>query len=343
MNTNEQSAEIRKITPRELLSHVTSYLVEAGCSKEAAGAVSGVIVAAEADGCKSHGVFRLPGYVASLKSGKVNGHPNPTFSRVSSGLASIDGDRGFAPAALACFREKFAELAKAEGIAALAIKNVYHFSALWTDIEYFCDSGLVAFAFTSYLPSVAPAGGKKALYGTNPMAFGWPRKAGSPMIFDQASSVVARGDIMIAAREGHELLPGTGLDVDGNPTNDPAEVLKGAMLPFGGYKGASIALMVELLAGPLIGENLSFEAYEEDNKDGGPPRGGELIIAISPERLNAHAGEHGERIFRKLEREESVRVPSSRRYTNRKLSHEHGIPINGELISKLNVREASLL
>lgn len=343
MRTAQQSAKVRRISPRELNRCVTAYLMTAGCSRESAEAVSGVMVAAEADGCKSHGIFRLSGYSASLKSGKVNGHAKPTFSKLASGLAAIDGDRGFAPPALACFRENFAAIARTGGIAALAIKNVFHFSALWTDIEYFCNLGLVTFAFTSYLPAVAPAGGKKPLYGTNPMAFGWPRKVGSPMIFDQASSVVARGDIMIAARDGHQLLPGTGLDVDGNPTNDPAEVLKGAMLPFGGYKGASIALMVELLAGPLIGENLSFEASEEDNKDGGPPRGGELIIAISPERLNASAGEHGERIFQKLEGEESVRIPSDRRYTNRKLSHELGIPIAEDLIKTLNISAASFM
>lgn len=338
MGSTEGDTGHHRITPRELRRHVASYLVNAGCSQDSAQAVAGVIVAAEADGCKSHGVFRLPGYVTSLRSGKVNGHARPTSSRVSPALLAVDGDRGFAPPALLKFRSDFVEIVHAQGIAALAIKNVHHFSALWADIEHLCEQGLVAFAFTNYLPTVAPAGGRRPLYGTNPMAFGWPRKARPPMIFDQASSVVAKSDVMIAARNGRQLEPGIGINADGHPTTDPSEILKGAMLPFGGYKGASIALMVELLAGPLIGENLSFEAEEEDNRDGGPPRGGELIIGVSPAGLGGQAVEHAELLFRKLEGEPAVRLPSSRRYANRRHSDQHGITIDAELASTLGIR-----
>ena len=331
------STDSQNVRFHELHRSVAAYLVAAGCAQEAAAAVANVVVAAEADGCISHGLFRLPGYVASLRSGKVNGDPTPASSKPSPGLLVVDGDRGFAPAALLRFRAEFADLARAQGIAALALKNVFHFSALWADIEFFCEQGLVAFAFTSYLPTVAPAGGKRPLFGTNPMAFGWPRDGAAPMIFDQASSVIAKGDVSIAARDGHTLPPGVGIDARGNPTTDPSEVLAGAMLPFGGYKGSSIALMVELLAGPLIGENFSFEAQQEDNADGGPPRGGELIIAVSPASMGGQAGEHAERMFSKLESEEGVRLPSSRRYANRRRSEDGGIAIGAEWASKLKL------
>ena len=323
----------------ELHRGVTAHLVQAGCAQAHAAAVATVIVAAEADGCVSHGLFRLPGYVASLRSGKVNGDPRPTTSKPSPGLMVVDGDRGFAPAALLRFRAEFTELVRAQGIAALALKNVFHFSALWADIEFFCEQGLVAFAFTSYLPTVAPVGGKRPLFGTNPMAFGWPRNGAAPMIFDQASSVIAKGDVSIAARDGHALAPGVGIDARGDPTTDPAEVLKGAMLPFGGHKGSSIALMVELLAGPLIGENFSFESQQEDNADGGPPRGGELIIAISPATMGGQAGEHAELIFAELESEEGVRLPSSRRYANRKRSEAGGIAVSAEWAATLKLEK----
>src|SRR3546814_14818724 len=96
---------------------------------------------------------------------------------------------------------------------------------------------------------------------------------------------------MIAAREGHAVPPGTGIDAEGRDTTDPNAILDGgAQLPFGGYKGASIVLMIELLVGALIGDKFSFEALAADNGDGGPPKGGELMLAIDPARLRDPAG-----------------------------------------------------
>jgi len=101
---------------------------------------------------------------------------------------------------------------------------------------------------------VAPAGGTKPVYGTNPMAFAWPRAGKPPMVFDQASSASARGEIQLHLRDGKPLPEGWAIDAEGKPTTDPQAALGGAQLTFGGYKGAAIALMVELLAGALIGE-----------------------------------------------------------------------------------------
>merc|ERR1712138_88369 len=104
----------------------------------------------------------------------------------------------------------------------------------------------------------------------------------NPVVFDMATATMAKGEVMIAARDGHELPNGVGLGPDGKPSNDPKEILKGVLLPFGGYKGSAISLMVELFAAGLTGDNFSYEAGETDNNDGGPPKGGELIIAINP-------------------------------------------------------------
>src|SRR4029453_3401302 len=109
-----------------------------------------------------------------------------------------------------------------------------------------------------------------------------------PFVFDQASSAGARGEIQLHLRDGKPLPPGWAIDAAGNQTTDPAAALAGAQLPFGGYKGAAIALMIELLAGALIGEVFSFEASASDTNDGGPPVGGELLIAIDPGRCLGH-------------------------------------------------------
>lgn len=134
---------------------------------------------------------------------------------------------------------------------------------------------------------------------------------------------------MIAAREGQTVPDGVGIDSDGMPSRDPEAILKGAQLAFGGYKGASLALMVELLAGPLIGECLSFEAREKDIGDGGPPVGGEFIMAIDPARFGDTQAtlDHAERLFERLLSQSGTRLPGDRRYTNRDINADKGVEI----------------
>ena len=315
----------------------TESLEECGCDENNARAVADAMIAAERDLCKSHGLFRLPGYLASLKSGKVDGKAEPTIEQIAPAVLRADGHNGYAPLTLEFAREPLAKCAREQGIAALSIVRSHHFAALWLEASALAEKGLCAFAFTAYKPSMAPAGGSKPFFGTNPMAFAWPRKNKSPMVFDQASSATARGDIMIAAREGRQVEAGFGIDSDGKPTTDPNEILKGAQLPFGGYKGSAIALMIELLVGPLIGERTSPDAGEMDIEDGGPPQGGELIIAIDPGRFGNADGyaEHTEKLFSQLLAQEGTRLPADRRYANRKITARDGIDISDSLYNKI--------
>ena len=195
------------------------------------------------------------------------------------------------------------------------------------------NEGLCAIAFTASKPFVVPAGGTKPLFGTNPMAFAWPRRDAEPLVFDMATAAMARGEIMIAVREGHDLPHGVGIDEDGRPTTDPKAVLEGGMLPIGGYKGSALAMMIELLAGALIGENLSVEAGAADNDDGGPARGGELMLAIDPARFgDADAWcDHGETLFGHMLAQPGVRLPGDRRYANRARALEKGVTVPAPL------------
>ena len=303
----------------ELRKTVYAALSRAGCDHENADAVAAVMAAADGDGCASHGVFRLAGYLASLKSGKVDGKARPSVTSLAPAVVKIDGRGGFAPLVMKAARDALAPLARGQGIAAATLVNVHHFSALWVDVEPLVETGLAAMCFTAYMPSVAPAGARKPFFGTNPMAFGWPRADGGTLIFDQASAAMARGEIMIAAREGHTVPLGTGLDKAGNQTTDPKEILQGAQLPFGGYKGSSLAMMVELLAAGLIGQPFSFEAGEEDNRDGGPPRGGVLLLAMDPQKFGDAEGwlQHSESFLQRLSGLDDVRLPGARRAANR--------------------------
>ena len=162
--------------------------------------------------------------------------------------------------------------AKENGVAVLSITNSHHMAAMWPETEAIAEEGLVAFACTSYKPAVAPAGSIKPLFGTNPISFAWPRKNKPPVVYDMATASMAMGEVQVAKREGHKVPLGTGLTKEGKDTTDPAEIADGGvLLPFGGYKGSGIAMMVELLAGALVGDNFSYETAEKDNNDGGPP------------------------------------------------------------------------
>ena len=309
-----------------------------GCDEANAGAVAATVTAAERDGSHSHGLFRMPGYVASLRSGKVNGRADPKAEVISPAVVRVDGDGGYAPLAHERSRPFLVERAREQGLAALALVNVHHFSALWVEVEALAGEGLVAFACTAYTPSVAPAGAREAFFGTNPIAFGWPRGDGRPpMVYDQATAAMARGEVMIAARDGHELPPGVGLGPDGQPSRDPEQVLKGVLLPFGGYKGSTIAMMVELLSAGLIGEGFSFEAARYDTKDGGPPRGGEFMLALDPNRFGDADGwqAHAEGFFAGLTALDGVRLPGDRRYANRARAPEDGVEIPESLHEKI--------
>jgi LDH2 family malate/lactate/ureidoglycolate dehydrogenase len=328
--------DVHGLTTRILLAH--------GASQEQSRAIADTVTNAERDDCKSHGLFRVPGYVKSIVSGKVKATAVPEVHDLAPGVIQVDGKHGFSPLALEMGRAPLAERARGQGIAALAVINAHHFAALWPEVEALAEQGLVAFAFVDSFSYVAPAGGTKPLYGTNPIAFAWPREHHPPLVFDQATSVSARGEIQIHLRDGKAIPEGWAIGPDGQATTDPQAALDGAQLPFGGYKGAALSLMVELLAGALVGDVFSFEASARDNQDGGPPEGGELIIAIDPGRCvseDRRAGQlaHAETLFAKVLEQEGTRLPSDRRFAARLRTPRDGISIPASLYETLQELE----
>ena len=244
-------------------------LLANGCDEETSNILSDLIMKAERDGSLSHGLFRLPAYVAGLKSGKINGKNRPKVSKITPSVVKVDGNNCLAPMVLNKSLPELIKAAKENGVAVLSITNSHHMAAMWPETEAIAEEGLVAFACTSYKPAVAPAGSIKPLFGTNPISFAWPRKNKPPVVYDMATASMAMGEVQVAKREGHKVPLGTGLTKEGKDTTDPAEIADGGvLLPFGGYKGSGIAMMVELLAGALVGDNFSYETAEKDNNDG---------------------------------------------------------------------------
>ena len=309
---------IIKLNLDQIFKLAKDVMISNGCNEENADALADIIMRAERDGSHSHGLFRVPGYVKSLRSGKVNGKAKPKVNIKAQSVICLDGDCGFAPLAQKVGLPKLALSAKKNGISILSLTNIHHFAALWPETEYLASENLIGIACTCYMPAVAPSGTKEKFFGTNPFSFSYPIPGLSPICFDMATSAMSLGDIQIAAREKTKIPMGTGLDSSGKFSDNPSEILKGVLLPFGGYKGSAIALMVELLSAGLTGDNFSYEAKENDNADGGPPKGGEMIIAISPSIIAGKNWEdHVLKFYKKIKDLEGIRIPGERRHQNR--------------------------
>ena len=320
---------------QEIFDLAKKTLLANECDDETSSILAELIMKAERDGSLSHGLFRLPAYVKGLKSGKINGKGKPEVKKISPSVIKVLGNNCLAPIVLNKGIPELIKAAKENGVAVLAINNSHHMAAMWPETEMIAEQGLVAFACTSYKPVVAPAGATKPLFGTNPISFAWPRPGKTPVVYDMATASMALGEVQVAKREGHKVPIGTGLNKDGKETTDPGEIADGGvLLPFGGYKGSGIAMMVELLAGALVGDNFSYETAAKDNNDGGPPSGGEFILAISPEKLSENDwNKHSDEFFDKMKALDGVRLPGERRHKNRLDKGPRNI--NEELVNKI--------
>jgi LDH2 family malate/lactate/ureidoglycolate dehydrogenase len=329
-----------RICKNELNTQITAILINAGLSQLQAKVVAGVVVSGEADGCKSHGIYRLDGLLRTIKAGKVNpGAEAHVESSENSAIVRVNAGGGFANTAFELGLPVIIERARKFGIASLVINDCTHFSALWHEVEAVANEGLACLAMCPSYATVAPTGGNKPLLGTNPFAFGWPRNQTSPYVFDFATSVAARGEIELYRRAGKQLPAGWAIDARGNPTLEPEEALLGAMLPFGGHKGSSIGTMIELLAGIMIGDLTSSEALDYLGTTALAPAHGELIVAMSPQAFAA--GRTGDPFARAEALFDAIvgsgaRLPSQRRFIARRKSEAEGILLTKEEINHLD-------
>lgn len=324
----------------DLDQRVRAIFLRAGLNATQAGALARVIVAGERDACKSHGIYRIEGALRTVKAGKVDPLAEPRLVPQETGaIIRVAAQRGFANAAFELGLPLLVDRARQHGLAALVINDCVHLSALWPEVEAVAAEGLAALAMCPSYATVAPTGGNQPLLGTNPFAFGWPRKDQPPYVFDFATSVAARGEIELHRRAGKPLPEGWAIDAQGAPTTEPEAALAGAMLPFGGHKGSAIGTMIELLAGIMIGDLTSRAALDLLGTTTLAPQHGELILAFSPQAFAAgRAGEpfaQAEALFAAI-LGQGARLPSQRRFTARAQSTTAGIALTEAEIAQLD-------
>lgn len=330
---------MQRLSLEEATSLAEAVLYRQGFSHEQTRALTKAVIAGQRDECHSHGLYRLLNCTSTLAAGKVVADATPQVHDHAPGIVRVDAGGGFSQLAFEAGLPVLAQKARNQGIAALAINHCVHFSALWIEIEAITQLGLVGLACNPSHAWVAPAGGSRPLLGTNPLAFGWPRPNGAPpYIFDFATSAIARGDIELHARENKPVPLGWGIDHSGQPTTNPRDILDGAMLTFGGHKGSALATMIELIAGPLIGDLTSAQSLAHDDGAGASPYHGELIIAMDPKRFlgddTSQYMANAETLFSSI-LAQGARLPSQRRFEARERSRHDGVAIPEALYQEL--------
>jgi (2R)-3-sulfolactate dehydrogenase (NADP+) len=265
----------------------------------------------------------------------VDGCAVPKVTTPRPGAVLVDAAHGFAHPAFDAGLPLLAEAARANGSATMAISRSYSIGVLGHPVEDIAAQGLVALAFTNSPPNIAPWGGRRPLFGTNPMAFAAPRKDGQPLVIDQATSVVTKVALVAAAKEGRPIPEGWALDAEGRPTTDPQQALAGSMLGFGGAKGAGLALIVDLLAAALTGANLSKDASPYAKADGPPPGVGQFFMAFDPDVFAPGFPGRIEDLLSAMLAQDGVRLPGDKRLAARAAAERDGVEVDDELLARI--------
>ncbi|MEJ2167230.1 MAG: Ldh family oxidoreductase [Desulfobacterales bacterium] len=298
--------------------------------------VARALVAAEADGLKGHGLSRLPSYCAQAASGKVDGQVQPAAAQVADAAVCIDARCGFAYPALALAVDKLVGLAPVAGIAVAAVNRSHHCGAAGYHVEAIARRGLIGLMFANTPKAIAPWGGSRGVFGTNPIAFAAPRATAAPLVIDLSLSKVARGKIMVAEQEGIAIPEGWALDARGKSTTDPKAAMAGTMLPMGDAKGAALVLMVEILAAGLTAAQFGFEASSFFTAEGKAPGVGQLLIALAPGPLSGGAfTSRLETLLSTILEQENTRLPGDRRLKLRQAARINGLLIKDQLYDQL--------
>ncbi|MEM6696313.1 MAG: Ldh family oxidoreductase [Pseudomonadota bacterium] len=314
-----------------------AVLIKAGMNAAGSDILADIVTKSERDGPRSHGLRMLPAYAQSFSSGYANPDAYPRITQPAPGVMRADGDNGYFQIAAETGRAEFIDLARRQGIAAFTCANCHHLAGMRFDTEPLAEAGLVAIGAVNSLSMVVPHGGRRPVFGTNPMSFACPRASGPPIVWDQASSVVALMDVRMAAAEGKTLPIEGGLDTAGKGTKDPTEILETrALLPFGDHKGSAIAFMVEVLCAALAGGTLALDNAERERHEALNIKGGVTLIAINPEAWgNAHFDTMVARICGEIDNNGDARVPGDGRLVRRATAEKNGVKASRALVTQL--------
>lgn len=271
------------ISYQALEGWAAQVLASQGLSRNDADMVAALLVDADRRGQVTHGVARLASYVDRLRAGELNPRPRLQVEERGGALV-IDGDNGLGQVVATEAMDLALGRLSGQAVQAFFLNRAGHLGALGSYVRRVALQGKVALIAQVSQPIMAPEGARAAAIGNNPLAFAAPMAEGAPLVFDMSCSKVARGNVLLAARDKRPIPGDWAIGRDGGPTTDAAEALLGAMLPMGGHKGLGLAMVVQVLAGSLTGAAPRTQAGQ-----GTAPAIGAFGLVVDPDQLVGRA------------------------------------------------------
>lgn len=271
------------VTESSARAFVQGVLEGNGVPPANAAIIAKCLVLADLRGVDTHGVNRIPSYMARVRQRVLDPTASPTLHQITPVVAQVDGHNSFGFLGAHMGMTAAVEMAKTFGIGMVSVKHSNHFGMSAWIVQQAIDSDMMSLVFTNSSPALPAWGGKEKLMGVSPIACGAPgTDGGKPFILDMAPSIAARGKIYKAYRRGEKIPLDWALDRDGNRTDDPAKALEGVMLPMGGPKGSALSIMMDVFSGVFSGS--AFAGHVTNPYDPSRPADvGHFLVAIKPD------------------------------------------------------------
>ena len=328
-----KSANLKKL--------ISNIFIKHGLIKNHANICADALVNAELVGAPSHGVSRLKMYCDRINKKVINPKPKIKIKNISKSISVVDADNSIGFVAAEIGIKKTIENAKKTGFGLVGIKNSGHYGLSGYYVEQAVKKDLLTFAFTNAPPAIAPHGGKKTIFGTNPICFGSPTNNNIPFILDTSMSVINRGKIRVAAKLNKSIPKGVALDKFGNQTTNAKEALSGVQLPIGGFRGSGLAWMVDILTGVFVGSAHSGKVRDPFDDFGGPQNIGHLFMAF---KNNLFVKNYKQQIEVNINRiknipkikGEKIYYPGERKFFRKKINSKRTIKIPSSIKKDLD-------
>ncbi|WAH38381.1 Ldh family oxidoreductase [Alicyclobacillus dauci] len=300
------------------------------------------LVKADLLGRSTHGLSRLKAYVTAIEAGKINPTANVEVSQTGPSSIMVDGDGGLGPVVAKHAMDAAISAARTSGVAAAAVHHGNHAGAMSIYTTLAADAGMIGLGFSNAQPAIPPWGGRRAFFGTNPIAMAAGMDL-DQMSVDMATSVAARGNIILAAKTGQPIPDHWAIDENGVPTTDAKAALAGAVLPMAGPKGYALATMVEVLAGVLTGAAVADEVGSIYDANPEPANTGLFFLVIDPsyfvgtEQFLSRLAkmERDIRAVPVAEGYNEIRLPGERSRMNLERGLQEGIALSRETVQEI--------
>ncbi len=330
--------------PAQLGEQVAEISRAAGISSDDAAVLADALVDADVHGAATHGVSRLGIYLKRVGLGLIDPRASLHVEQRRAGVLAVDAANGLGQVQAVRTLERLVPLAREYGVASATVRRSQHFGA----VNYYCNwaaaRDMILIAVTNCEAAMSPAGGTEAFFGTNPIGASFPTGCGWPVKIDLATSIVARGNIIAAQREGRAIPDTWALDADGNPTTDAAAALTGTVLTMAGHKGYALALMVEMLAGVLAGAAIGPDVGSMYKQLDRPQDVGHFFclldiaafIDVAAFKRRVDTTIDSIKSSRRRAGTEEILVPGERSARTADINRRHGVPLGDATVGELD-------